>query len=281
MRYLRAYNESFDEETRLREALEIYAEDLPFGVDIMDIELKYTRSYRSYVITYAHIDENFSGTARNLFSRIVNLDPHEDDSEQKRIKQKALVKELLLDKVDIVFGKFARKYDMVYAPSEIAYIPADGNSVDVRFELKKSRRIMKPHNESISEKDLIDSINIELEDCVDFEVESIEPYYTRSKYKEALCNVQLAITENFGSNDKVRKMIDGYMESTERFSAEKVDFAASLKHDIYDVAKQINTTIFSKIARKYDIKDLDIYVSGHNWRLNESYSITAFISGKI
>jgi len=276
MKYLRAYNESFDEETRLREALEIYAEDLPFGVDIMDIELKYTRSYRSYVITYAHIDENL-----NLFSRIVNLNPQEDDSEQKRIKQTALVKELLLDKVDVVFGKFARKYDMVYVPSKIAYIPADGDSVDVRFELKKSRRIMKPHNESgllfQPEKDLIDSINIELEDCVDFEVESIKPY----KYKEALWNLELAIREDFGGNDKVRKMIDGYMESTERFSAEKVDFAASLKHDIYDVAKQINTTIFSKIARKYDIKDLDIYVSGHNWRLNESYSITAFISGKI
>jgi len=280
MKYLKSYNESFNNESTLREALEIYVEDLPFSVSIMDIEVKYVSSYKSYVITYEHTEDGL-----NLFSKIVNLDPEEDDSEHKRIKQTALVKELLLDKVDVVFGRFAKKYDMVYVPSKVAYIPAEGDSVDVRFELKQlARQRIKPHNESLESNQIVEAIKIELEDCVDFEIESIEPYKYRASTESpnhSIRNVQLAIREDFGGNDKVRKMIDGYMESTERFSAEKVDFAASLKHDIYDVAKQINTTIFSKIARKYDIKDLDIYVSGHNWRLNESYSITAFISGKI
>ena len=134
-------------------------------------------------------------------------------------------------------------------------------------------RYLRKYNESLSEKDLIETIKIELEDCTDFELSDvafiIEPF---SKI------ASLLITEDFGINTIVKKMIDDYISSTRGYSAENYESDARIRADrkaiIYGVIRSINNRIFSKIARKYDIENLGVRVQLKNF---DSYIVKVVI----
>lgn len=91
MKYLRAYNESFSNESELKEALEIYAEELSFEMDNISIAKVSGLDGDGYKVKYSHVSTTLNSD--------MDYDTITDEVE---------------DVVTNVFTKFARKYDMIF-----------------------------------------------------------------------------------------------------------------------------------------------------------------------
>lgn len=122
-------NESFNNETELEEALEIFEEDLPFQISDDWVEVKTTEekvvrydstgvqlevmshSIKMYIIHYTHLDDSLN----NLIPLphkpgIFEEDP--DDIETPFDLTK--VRNKVTNDINTAFAKFAKKYDLIY-----------------------------------------------------------------------------------------------------------------------------------------------------------------------
>ena len=101
MKYLRRYNESFNEH-ELKEALDIYAEELPFEMQDVIIFRDNALSNNPEV-SYKHIDDRLKELLLAALVNNYNL---------------SAVENKVTDDVNKAFEKFARKYDLIYLRDE-------------------------------------------------------------------------------------------------------------------------------------------------------------------
>lgn len=143
MKYLRPYNESIDysqagasyntKMKEFKEALEIYAEELPFTVDNLGVKydtpkLKksnttnvywvHTGGKGTYTISYDHIDDSLK-----------SLVPTEDTDDAEMFDLTGVNNKVEAD-VKLYFTKFAKKYDLDYSRCIISiHLEEDENDI--------------------------------------------------------------------------------------------------------------------------------------------------------
>src|ERR1035437_453747 len=237
MKHLRKYNESFSNEFELSEALKIYEEELPFSMDNIKISHKTREPLGGkcdvYRVEYDHIDEELKNKLSEVYDMDYDVAGYDFHSIVNSIKEK----------VDAIFSKFAKKYDMTYKRNEHSGVmvtaPGEGNDVIiVRFDLitpygdtlrasahrsKKEEMNLRKYNESKfrlnidypKSEELAKSIRIELEDCKEFNADDITvndwyPNETSSliRLSQAPPNFQIYLMEDFSDNEEIRAMID-------------------------------------------------------------------------
>ena len=101
MKYLRKYNENVSDEFQLKDALQIYAEELP---NIGDISIVPINAGLQYRITIDYINEVIVNVIRELI---------DVDTTTARLHVKSIQHDINIE-VESAFSKFAKKYDMIY-----------------------------------------------------------------------------------------------------------------------------------------------------------------------
>ena len=145
MKYLRPYNESNDysqagasyntKMKEFKEALEIYAEELPFEMNDIKIEvinsiLFPNESY--YVIKYVHVDPRIDYTTGTYNNSITKRNTTADVLKFNDMRLRKTIE----DDVDFYFTKFAKKYDLIYVVCGV--LLGDDINVHVKIRSKKT-----------------------------------------------------------------------------------------------------------------------------------------------
>src|ERR1035437_2351273 len=135
MKYLKKYNESFfgfrggSDTKELREALNIFAEDLPFSVDnitIEDMTNMRSKGCKVYRVCYQHIDEEMEARHKDIENKYRDVTHninwlHFQENTPLESLRKAR-KQMVCDiesQVTPLFTRFAKKYDMEFSNLKI------------------------------------------------------------------------------------------------------------------------------------------------------------------
>ena len=120
MKYLRPYNESFSSSKDFEQALEIYAEELPFSMS--DISISDLRKKHSYVVSYNHIDDSIVLDKIPTYpkNKIVTRDGINALMAAFIIKQHDIIKNKVAQSTDLYFTRFAKKHDLLASPSQVS-----------------------------------------------------------------------------------------------------------------------------------------------------------------
>lgn len=152
--------------------MEIYAEELPFEMNDIKIEvinsiLFPNESY--YVIKYVHADPRIDYTTGTYNNSITKRNTTADVLKFNDMRLRKTIE----DDVDFYFTKFAKKYDLIYGVCAVIL----GDDIDVRVKIRsKKTTTLKSFKEALGNKDFKEALDIYQEELpFDMNIESIYP----------------------------------------------------------------------------------------------------------
>lgn len=263
MKYLRPYNESLSEQS-FKEALEIYAEELPFEMNDIKIEvinsiLFPNESY--YVIKYVHVDPRIDYTTGTYNNSITKRNTTADVLKFNDMRLRKTIE----DEVDFYFTKFAKKYDLIYGICAVIL----GDDIDVRVKIRSKKTTTLKYfkealNESFSTKDFENALEIYAED-LPFNIDDISLNYGLAYGLEQSTHDCIVLTyqhtaddlKHFVELDRIKGLlidINGILSISKQMANEVLeDVDHQVRHDV--------AIYFSKFAKKYDMVMSSVYVS--------------------